>query len=177
MARFDKAIPPGGEGRIILKVNTKGFKGSITKTARVYTNDPVNKVAVIRVSATVRVSIFVSPESVYLRGVVGDRIKGLVDIKAQDPAPLLLKPVGFSLADMVEYRINILEKGRHYQIIFANKCTEERQYRGFLRLQTSYPDKPEITIRIRGNIRPQGQWHSVEKQYPRTGDITLTDPI
>lgn len=153
MARFDRAIPPGGEGKIVLKVDTKRFKGSINKTARVYTNDPGNKIVKISLSAFVKVSISVSPKSVYLGGFAGDTIERAAAVRAQSPARLSLKPVDFSLSGKVDYRIETLEKGRHYRIVFKNKCAEEGRYKGFLRLQTNYPDKPEVTIRITGNIR------------------------
>ena len=153
MARFDRAIPPGGEGRIWLNVNTKGFKGNINKTALVYTNDPGNKIVRISLRAFVKVSILVSSRSVYLGSAAGDTIERVIAVRAQNPAPLSLKPVGFSLSDKVDYRIETLEKGRHYRIVFKNKCAEEGRYKGFLKLQTNYPDKPEITIRIMGNIR------------------------
>ena len=39
MASFDKAIPPGGEGKITLSVDTRGYQGKIHKTARIFTND------------------------------------------------------------------------------------------------------------------------------------------
>ena len=42
MPSFDRAIPPGGEGKIILQVNTAGFQGAIDKSARVSSNDPVS---------------------------------------------------------------------------------------------------------------------------------------
>lgn len=38
---FDKVIPAGKEGKITLAVeNTEGYKGEVTKTATVATNDP-----------------------------------------------------------------------------------------------------------------------------------------
>ena len=54
MANFDKAIPPGGEGKITLTVRTKGYQGMIRKAARVKTNDPANKNVVLVVKAMVK---------------------------------------------------------------------------------------------------------------------------
>lgn len=153
MAQYDRAIPPGGEGKIILKVDTKGFKGNINEGARVYTNDPKNKVVRINVTAFIKVPISVSPRSVYLGGFASDTIERVVTIRTQNTKPLSLKPVKFTLSDKVDYRIEILEKGRYFRIIFRNKSVAEERYRGFLKLQTNYSDKPAITIRITGNIR------------------------
>jgi hypothetical protein len=37
---FTKVIPPGGEGKITLTINTTGFNGAVSKHADVTTNDP-----------------------------------------------------------------------------------------------------------------------------------------
>ncbi len=39
---FDRVIPPGGEGRISLRLNPKGCHGDTKKSALVLTNDPKN---------------------------------------------------------------------------------------------------------------------------------------
>ena len=54
MASFDGAIPPGGVGKITLSVSTKGYQGSISKRARVYSNDPKNKQATLTLMASVK---------------------------------------------------------------------------------------------------------------------------
>ncbi|MBN1830240.1 MAG: hypothetical protein JW884_14000 [Deltaproteobacteria bacterium] len=54
MARFDGSIPPGGEGKITLTVNTKGYKGKTTFVADVHTNDPKNRFTMVAIGATVR---------------------------------------------------------------------------------------------------------------------------
>ena len=40
MASFDKAIPPGGEGTITLKLNSKACSGETKKSILVTCNDP-----------------------------------------------------------------------------------------------------------------------------------------
>ncbi len=39
--RFDKAIPPGGEGKIAIMLDPRGCRGGAKKSALVLTNDPV----------------------------------------------------------------------------------------------------------------------------------------
>ncbi|MBW1888529.1 MAG: hypothetical protein JRI52_09300, partial [Deltaproteobacteria bacterium] len=83
MARYDKAVPPGGEGKITLRVSTKGYQGSIRKSARVYTNDPVNNVATLRLKAFIKASIHLSSRYVYLVGSENQSITEVVDIRAE----------------------------------------------------------------------------------------------
>ncbi|MFP5212254.1 MAG: hypothetical protein ACLGPL_02640 [Acidobacteriota bacterium] len=40
MAHFDRAIPPGGEGKIKLRLNPSSCRGETEKSTLVTTNDP-----------------------------------------------------------------------------------------------------------------------------------------
>ena len=42
LVRFDRTIPPGGEGSVKISLNPKGCTGTAKKTAFVKTNDPKN---------------------------------------------------------------------------------------------------------------------------------------
>lgn len=61
MARYDRVIPPGGEGQIDAVVETDKYQGSIAKGLKVRTNDPVNPVVSLQIKATVRSWIDVVP--------------------------------------------------------------------------------------------------------------------
>ena len=61
MASFDHTIPPGGEGKITLKVNTKGYEGKIYKGALVNTNDHEHNAVHLGIKAFVKVPVSVSP--------------------------------------------------------------------------------------------------------------------
>ena len=80
MAYFDRAILPGGEGKITLKLNTSGYEGLLRKTAKVYTNDPTKQVEILFFSGYVKVPIHVSSRLVYLRGKTADRVSKTINI-------------------------------------------------------------------------------------------------
>jgi hypothetical protein len=153
VARFDRFIPPGGECKVILKVNTKGYEGNFSKAANVYTSDPRNRVVWIGLKAFIKFSISVSPGLIYFGGFASDAVKKVVTIRAQKSMPLSLKPISFSLSDKVEYRIETVEKGGRFRLVFKNISVEQGWYNGLLKIKTNYPDKPVITIRIIGKIR------------------------
>ena len=153
MARFDRAIPPGGEGKIILELSTKGYEGTVSKSAVVYSNDPKQPKVRLSVSAQVKASISLDPRGVLLKGFTGDDITGVVTITAHKDQPLILEPVTLSLAGRVAYELKTVEKGRVYQAVLRNISTSERKYNGYLTLKTNYPEKPEISIRFVGHIK------------------------
>lgn len=156
MASFDKAIPPGGEGKITLRVRTKGYQGAKQWGATVHTNDPKWKTVILTVKAFVKVPIYLSSPSAYLYGRPGQSVTYAVEIRAQLDRPLTLKPMEFNLDGKVTYTLEEIEKGRRFKIGFSNMPCPRGNYRGFLKLKTNYPEKPVIKLRIWGRFREKG---------------------
>ena len=71
-----------------------------------------------------------------------------VEIKAELPRPLTLTPIQFSLGGTVSYRIDEVEKGKRFKISFRNVPGQIGNFRGVLKLQTNYPEKPELAVLI-----------------------------
>lgn len=152
MAHFDKAIPPGGEGAITLRVKTKGYQGHIHKSAKVYHNDPNRATFVLRMTANVKGPIYLSSRYVRLYGRQDQSITRVVEVRAELDKPLKLTPVQFSLGDKLTYSIEEIEKDRKFRIRFKSIPGPPQTYSGFLKLKTNYPERPEITVRIRGRF-------------------------
>ncbi len=154
MARFDQAIPPGGEGEITLKLKTKGYQGALHKSAVVYSNDPKHPQIRLAVKAHVKVPISVHPRGVMLDGFVGDEIKQVVTIRAHEEQPLTLESAQLSLPKKVAYELKSVEEGRLYQLILRNISEkEEDKYSGSVTLKTNYPQQPEIIVVFLGYIK------------------------
>ncbi|MBW1702193.1 MAG: hypothetical protein JRJ69_08485 [Deltaproteobacteria bacterium] len=146
-------MPPGGEGKIKLRIRTKGYHGNIQKSARVYTNDPNNKVVRLRVKAFVKTPIYISSRHVNLYGKEYQTLITVVEVRAELDRPLKLTPVHFNLAEKLSYTIQEIEKGRKFRIRFTSIPGPAQAYHGILKIKTNYPEKPEIVLRIRGSIR------------------------
>jgi hypothetical protein len=153
VAYFDKAIPPGGQGKITLRVSTKGYQGALQKTAKVYTNDPYAKLEKLMVKALVKVPIYISPRYVNFYGKVGNTLTRVVEVRAELDRPLKLTPTKFTLSEKLTYTVEEIEKGRRFRISFTSIPGPHQTYRGFLKLKTNYPEKPEITLWVRGRIQ------------------------
>ncbi len=153
MARFDRTIPPGGEGNITLEIRTKGFQGQLSKSARISSNDPKHPQVTISMKGKVWAPIVVKPRYVRLRGAADDEIKGVVHVKGDKKEPLIVKLASVSIPDKVEVKLSETEKGRTYELEVKNKVKGAARYTGNLKLTTNYPEKPEILIRITGDIR------------------------
>jgi hypothetical protein len=163
VAYYDRTIPPGGEGKITIKVKTQGYDGKLRKTVKVYTNDPWHPLENVKIEAFIKTPINLSPRYVILRGSRGERISKTVQIKAELDKPLRIKPIQFNLKKWLNYEIEEIEEGKVYSVRFTSIPNSTSYYRGFLRLRTNYPERPEIFIGIRGRFR---NWTSLLPRLP-----------
>ena len=152
MASYDRSIPPGGEGKITLKLNTTGYEGKVRKAARVYTNDPKTPQEILVIDALVKTPIMVSDKMVFLQGTTQETITRSVDIKGELNKPLKLEPVDYTLDKKVKFNIEEVTKAKHYRVTFTSIPNVGNYYQGLLKLRTSYPEKPELVIHVRGKF-------------------------
>lgn len=84
----DKVIPPGGEGEIQVTFTVNRTRGKKTKSVTVHSNDPLNKLLVLRVQAFIEVDVDLDPNRIYFnqiqRGTEEIRRIKLVGTKAHD---------------------------------------------------------------------------------------------
>jgi hypothetical protein len=92
---------------------------------------------------------------VYLRGHAGQTTTRSVKIRAELDKPLKLEPAHFNLSSKVIFRMEEVEMGKSFLIHFTNIPDSGGIYHGHLKLRTNYPEKPEISIRIRGKFGVQ----------------------
>jgi len=152
VASYDRSIPPGGEGKITLKLNTTGYEGKVRKAARVYTNDPKTPQEILVIDALVKTPIMVSDKMVFLQGTTQETIIKSIDIKGELSKPLKLEPVDYTLDKKVKFNIEEVTKGKHYRVTFTSIPNVGNYYQGLLKLRTSYPEKPELVIHVRGKF-------------------------
>jgi hypothetical protein len=153
VANFDSCIPPGGEGKITLRLNTRGYEGKLRKVVMVYTNDPKAPQEMLFFEALVKTVIMVSDRMVLLKGNTQETITRTVEIKGELNRHLKLDPVEYTLDNKVKFNIEEVAKDEHYRITFASIPNVGDSYQGLLKLRTSYPEKPEIVIYVRGKFK------------------------
>jgi hypothetical protein len=129
------------------------MSGNILKSARVYSNDSAKGYMRLNIRAKVKAPINVSVRTVTLTGYEGQEITSSIIITAGESIPLSLEPGEFNLSDKLYYQIEQIDEGRKFKISFTNVPELTGYHRGMLKLKTNYPQKPEIVIPIRINIR------------------------
>ncbi len=153
VASYDSEIPPGGRGKIEVKVNTQGSNGRERWGVTVYTNDPNWKEAVLDLRAEVRDPIVVSASSVQFSGESRVSSTRVIDIRSGIDRPLVIEPHAFDLAGKVDYSVEEIQKGKSFRVTLKNLPGPFDFYRGSLAFKTNFPEKPELTIWIFGRFK------------------------
>ena len=152
VVHFDSLIPPKGEGRITVKIDTRGFDGPERWVVKVFSNDPKWKEAVLDLRANIRPIITLAGSPVFFTGKKNDPATGEVEIRTDLDKPLILTPERFTLSGKVTYSISEVEKGKRYRVTFQNVGDKRENYRGFLKLKTNFAEKPDIILWIIGRF-------------------------
>ena len=151
MARFDRAIPPGGEGKITLKANLKGYKGNVRKTATVYCDDPRASPIKLALQGNVRALIEIRPaETVSFRG-MADKVEERAIELVGGSKPFHITKVETNLENKIAYRMETGEDGKQYRLMLSN-IVKQGSYNGFIKLHTDLAQKSELNIRVSGSI-------------------------
>jgi hypothetical protein len=152
VVHFDSVIPPRGEGKITVKIDTKGFDGPERWVVKVFSTDPKWKEAVLDLRANVKPAITLSGTAVLFTGKDTDPRTKEVEIGTGLDKPLILIPVQFTLPGKVTYSLSEIEKEKRYRVTFQNVAGNAENYRGLLKLKTNFLEKPDITIWIIGRF-------------------------
>jgi len=152
VVHFDSVIPPKGEGKITVKIDTKGFDGPERWVVKVFSNNPKWKEATLDLRANVKTVITLSGSPVFFSGKKNAPMIGEVDISSGLGKPLILTPERFTLSGKVTYSLSEIEKEKRYRVTFQNVAGKSENYRGFLKLKTNFDEKPDVTLWIIGRF-------------------------
>lgn len=162
VAEFDKVVRPGAKGRVLLKVETRGFTGPVTKSALVLSNDPASPQTTLLVAAVVKPYVEILPTG-YLRlqGVVGETATATAVLASaeSDFAPTAAQP---TLPGLVARLAEVPEKERlpgkperQYRLTLATTPeTAEGLLGGYVKVTTGSGRQPEVDVPVSGFIRP-----------------------
>jgi hypothetical protein len=156
VADFDKAIPPGKEGKINIRIDGKKlFPGMFEKNFAVSTNDPENAQFNLTVQGTVK-RAFEFSHDLKWTGFIDDRLDLETDI-----TNLLATPVDILSARWVEdgrfadidsklgLKLETIEKGKRYHLkIWNKKPLDPLSGVITLALATDYPKLKEKLVQV-----------------------------
>jgi hypothetical protein len=151
-AYYAKSIPPGAEGKISVKGNTRGYGGrKFTKSVIVYTNDPSQKQFNLYISGDIDQFALIHPEHLVLRGAAGNQLKSVVSITPKEKYPFKILETYSELSGK-KIEFSLKKKDGRYLLTVSNLMKTSGNYRGKIHLKTDNPVQPEIIIYVSGII-------------------------
>ena len=150
VARYDRVIPPGADGKITLNVKLLGFHGPVAKSALAVTNDPQNPRITLSVKGEVQVYVEIKPETIGFQGMKQTAREQVVYLTSPEN-PFHIESVKSDIDDKIEYSLETVREGMQYRLRVANKF-DEGAYRGHITIQTDISNRPTIMIPVTGYI-------------------------
>ena len=152
---YTRQIPPGGEGKITIKINTNGYGGkTLTKRITVKTDSTVTPLLNLTIIGHINHFVRIIPNRVTLSGVSGTSIEKKVKIVPEEKYPFKIVGDRTVRKKYIHYK---LEKDKRsekpgYVLTVANLKKGKGRYFETIRLKTDSKIRPEINIRVYGNI-------------------------
>ena len=151
MAHYDRAIPPGGEGKITLTVNLTGYEGPAKWVTKVTSNDRENAYFALTIKGTVRQMVQVRPgKTISFRGTADQTKEAVIELIATGPTFQITK-VESNLDGKISYELQTIAPGQHYQLKVKN-LAKEGTYSGYIILTSDLTRGRIPTIRVSGRI-------------------------
>jgi uncharacterized membrane protein len=143
-----------------LKVSTnhKGGK-KLLKTATIYTNDKKNPRLKLSIIGEVEKFVTIRPSQVRLHGLAGEEIKRRVAIVPTPKYPFKIVNVRLRDGKDIAYQLSEekSENGQKYALTVENKRMQKGSYFDIITLETDSKIKPELQIRVYGQVRQPTQ--------------------
>ena len=156
MASFDKAISPGQEGKVTLKVNTKNKRGRLNQSANIFSNDPQNPKTKIAIMGSIKHYISVTPSTrLLLQGYHGDKITKKVTFISHEEQSLKITDITSTIDDKIEYNLKPIEKGKEFSFEIKTPLGIEESFKGKVTLKTNSQKKPKLELVVMGKVRSE----------------------
>jgi hypothetical protein len=151
VAHFDRVIPAGGEGKVTLKVDLRGYQGKVWKSATVTSNDPQRSSVTINLQGKVIPWIDIRPSRVIqFRKALGGEDEKSIDLISSDQPFSILK-AETTLIEKIRFQIETVVEKKHYRLKVA-PLVKQGSYSGTLKCLTDHPKKPEIILQVIGQF-------------------------
>lgn len=153
---FDRDIPPGGEGKISVTIDTDGSGGqTINKDFIVETNDSAHPKIRLSVSCTIKKVVTITPKIVRLFGPAGRVLRESVKIIPEEAYAFTILEAKAQKGENIHFDLQKVVHKNHleYLLTVENQKREKGFYSDKIILKTDSSVKPEIRIGVFGKIR------------------------
>jgi hypothetical protein len=155
--RYDRVIPPGGQGEVTLTIKPYSVMRDFIKNTKVSLNDPEHPELTLTLKGYVQPIIEIQPSHIIrLRGAPGKDLRGQVRFISHLSAPWKITGYENSIPQMVAVSLKEEKPGKVYVLEVRNLRREEGHYAGVIRLETTSVERPRLIVRVFANLYPSG---------------------
>lgn len=151
MAKYDKVIPPGQEGKLELVVEGNRVHNRWTKTATIHSNDPDHATMVVTLTGNITPYIEVLPKSrLFLQGHFGEPVSKTITLKSnEDDLDFEITKIESNLDDKLTYTFEPGEEDNTWVIeVHKNPKLARLSTYGTLSVHTNSQRAPEKAIQV-----------------------------
>jgi hypothetical protein len=154
---WTKIVAAGGTGKISLKIDTTRFKGPISKTATVTTNDPENSNFRLTVNANISTFVDVLPsDTVTFRQYRGEQKTEEVTIHSNEKGDFQIKDVQVTGDGIKQTLAKATDGTGDYKLnVSLDPNAPIGTINGEIKLLTNSAKESEIKVQVRGSIMGQ----------------------
>ena len=151
--KYDKSIPPGGQGSITLTIKPFSVIHKFKKETKVRLNDPDQPRLVLTMTGEAIPFIEITPSHIVrLRGARGDDIRGQVRFKSNLLTPFEIKDYRTNIPDKIAVTLKPEVPGKVYVLEVRPKGQVSGPFAGVIELFTNSKERPRLIVRVFGEI-------------------------
>lgn len=152
VAKYDRAIAPGAEGKVEAELKLRGLKGKVRKTIEIRTNDPEKPKFDLVMTATIRPLVEIQPgeaTSLNLRPGVSTVQEFTLNVRDTDAAELRSAECNVPYASVALVPLSQGKAGRNYRLtLTVGKEAPLGRSNLIVTVQTTSPAEPQTQIRV-----------------------------
>jgi hypothetical protein len=158
---------------VTLRINLKGYQGSVKKSATVNSNDPQNPRSMLVMQGNVKPVIELQPSgNIIFRG-MADQLEEKTINFSSSKRQFAIQKVESNLEGKIRYQMETVEAGKQYRLKITN-LLKQGNYNGFIKCYTDVPEKSEIQLRVSGYIEGEV---SVKPLMVLVGKLSVQQPV
>jgi hypothetical protein len=151
--KYDKIIPPGGQGDITLTLKPFSVIHQFKKETKVRLNDPDKPMLLLTMTGVAQPFIEIQPgHIVRLRGAPGDDLRGQVRFISHLPTAFKITNYRTNIPDKIEVTLKPETPDKIYVLEVRNKSQQGGSYAGLVELFTNSEKRPRLIVRVFGEI-------------------------
>ena len=151
--KYDKSIPPGGQGGVTLTIKPFSVLHRFKKETKVRLNDPDQPMLHLTMTGVATPFIEIQPSHIVrLRGALGDDMRGQVRFISHLSTPFQITSYRTTIPDKIEVTLTPEVPNKVYVLEVRPKGQVSGAFAGVIELFTSSKERPRLIVRVFGEI-------------------------